>query len=40
MTQNPPPHEIAQDDGETLSEHVCRPLQSASVSGEIAPGST
>lgn len=37
MTQNPP--EIAHDDGETLSEHVFRKIQSAIVSGEIAPGS-
>lgn len=39
MTQNPPPLEIAHDDGETLSEHVFRKIQSAIVSGEIAPGS-
>ncbi|SVJ56763.1 CsiR, transcriptional repressor of CsiD [Klebsiella pneumoniae] len=39
MTQSPPPLEIAHDDGETLSEHVFRKIQSAIVSGEIAPGS-
>lgn len=36
---DPPPLEIAHDDGETLSEHVFRKIQSAIVSGEIAPGS-
>ena len=35
----PAPLEIAHDDGETLSEHVFRKIQSAIVSGEIAPGS-